>query len=81
MATFRARFKETGNFKAKFGEVTVIHTYDYEWYEGPYEVIPKAWEGQTLETEMKLMRQNVEVEEIPYAETSNVYGTTVTIAS
>lgn len=78
---FVLRFQEDESFRLTFGEVTEIHTYDYDWFDGPYEVTPTAWEGQTLETEMKLMRQNVEVEEIPYTETNNDYGTTVTIAS
>ena len=53
---------------------------DQETYLGPYLVIPKTVD-QTLNTANKLMREDVTVTEIPYAETSNVYGTTVTIAS
>lgn len=49
-------------------------------YEGPYTVIPKTVD-QILETAMKTMTDDVTVKEIPYAEVSNVYGTTVTIAS
>lgn len=50
-------------------------------YPGPYEVIPKAWQEQSLKTKDKVMDKNVTVYEIPYDETSNVYGTTVVIAS
>ena len=52
-----------------------------QYYDGEYEVIPKAWESQELETRQKMMREDVLVHEIPYAEVSNIYGTTVTIAS
>ena len=47
---------------------------------GPYMVIPKRTE-QTLDTDQKLMRADVTVKEIPYAETANDNGTTVIIAS
>lgn len=57
-----------------------IGSSDHDTYKGPYEVIPKTID-QTLETKNKLMKDDVTVKEIPYAETSNVYGTTVTIAS
>lgn len=61
------------------GEVTVVGT--LPWYEGPYTVTPKAFDETVLDTRQKSMRSNVTVEEIPYAETSNVHGTTVVIAS
>lgn len=50
------------------------------YYEGPYEVTPAVYE-QSLSTAFKVMREDVTVFEIPYAEVSNVHGTTVTIAS
>lgn len=49
-------------------------------YRGRYIVVPKTIE-QILETANKLMRENVRVKEIPYAETANQYGITVSIAS
>lgn len=52
-----------------------------ETYEGPYEVIPMAWNKQILETNNKVMNGDVTVHEVPYDETSNIYGTTVVIAS
>ena len=52
-----------------------------EHYEGPYVVIPKAFDNTILQTKNKVMDDNVEVVEIPYDETSNTYGTTVVIAS
>lgn len=51
----------------------------YDYYEGPYEVVPLAWNDQTLETREKLMRRNVHVTKIPYYETTNPSGKTVYI--
>ncbi len=49
-------------------------------YTGPYEVTPKVVE-QTLETNGKIMRSDVEVHKIPYFEVSNTSGgSTVYIA-
>lgn len=45
-----------------------------------YDVTPKAFMSQTLETENKLMRNNVTVACVPYYETGNQFGTTVYIA-
>ncbi len=59
------------------GVVTVV---DADPYEGEYIVEPKTVE-QKLETKHKKMKDDVTVLEIPYAETSNLYGTTVVIAS
>ena len=52
-----------------------------ETYEGEYEVIPSAEHGITLETNNKVMNDDVYVHQIQYDETSNIYGTTVVIAS
>lgn len=49
-------------------------------YEGPYRVTP-AVSGQVLGTKYKTMTDDVTIEGIPYAETSNDSGTTVIIAS
>lgn len=78
-ATFKATFEEDESLTASFGEVIEID-HDYDPYEGPYEVTPKTVE-QILETKDKNMVDDVTVHEIPYAEVSNTYGTTVTIAS
>lgn len=51
----------------------------YDYYEGPYDVIPLAWDDQILETREKIMRRNVHVEKIPYYETTNPSGKTVYI--
>lgn len=50
-------------------------------YEGPYEVTPKAWNDQTLETEGLLMTDDVTVFKVPYYETINLFdGKTAYIA-
>lgn len=62
------------------GNIIVGGSNEYEVYTGDYEVWPKVT-SQQLETENKLMIRNVTVYEIKYDETSNLYGTTVSIAS
>lgn len=50
-------------------------------YDGSYEVTPKAYTEQTLETRGKLMTGDVTVFKVPYYETSNIFdGKTVFIA-
>lgn len=51
-----------------------------EVYEGEYTVTPKVNE-QSLETKQRNMKYNVTVKAVPYHETSNKYGTTVSIVS
>lgn len=53
---------------------------DREHYTGEYIVIPKVYD-QFLYTNGLVMDDDVTVTEIPYAETINPYGTTVSIAS
>lgn len=63
------------------GTLTIPSTPGLELYGGPYEVTPKAWDAQVLETEGKLMSNDVTVFKVPYYETSNIYdGLTVFIA-
>lgn len=74
----KATFTETNqSFKASFGIVTRVLP---DPYEGPYEVTPTV-EGFTLPTKTKSMAKDLAVLEIPYAEVSNISGTTVVIAS
>ena len=49
-------------------------------YPGPYVVVPNTYD-QILATKDLIMQDDVTVTEVPYAETSNAYGTTVTIIS
>lgn len=74
-----AYLEDDAEICADVGEVTVIHQ-GYDPYQGPYEVTPKT-QPQTLETTGKNMEGDVLVHQIPYAETTNTYGTTVIIAS
>ena len=71
--------EESFDLDFDIGEVTVVGT--LPWYEGPYTVTPEAWNEIVLPTRQKSMRSDVTVEEIPYAEVSNLNGTTVVIAS
>lgn len=53
---------------------------EYEEYAGSYTVVPDATE-QVLETAQKYLKENITIQEIPYAEVSNNSGgITVTIA-
>lgn len=80
-ATFRATFsEEQEQMCACFGEVVEVD-HDYDPYLGPYTVIPKAWVDQVLLTKDKNMTDDVTVTEVPYTEVSNIYGTTVSIAT
>lgn len=56
------------------GTLTIPTTPGLELYGGPYEVTPKAWEEQVLETEGKLMADDVTVYEIPITRTTNPTG-------
>ena len=78
-ATFRVKFHDDGEFQAKFGDVIEVQ-HGYDPYHGEYIVIPKTFD-QILATNGKNMEDDVTVKEIPYAETTNEYGVTVTIAS
>ena len=52
-----------------------------EYYTGEYEVTPKV-KMQTLGTKEKVMKNDVTIKEIPYAEVTNLAnGKTVTIGS
>ena len=63
------------------GTLTIPTTPGLELYGGPYEVTPKAWEEQVLETEGKLMADDVTVFRVPYYETINLFdGKTAYIA-
>ena len=50
----------------------------HEYYHGSYLVIPK-FEDQVLDTDEKLMKDNVIVKEIPVHEVSNAHGYTLVI--
>lgn len=58
-----------------------IASQDIPVYKGDYVVTPKANSETVLQTSGYMMQNNVTVVEIPYAEVSNIYGTTVSIVS
>ena len=63
------------------GSLTIPNTPGLETYTGAYEVTPKAWEEQILQTDGKLMTDDVTVFRVPYYETSNLFdGKTAYIA-
>lgn len=49
-------------------------------YDGDYEITPKT-ESQILLTKNKILRNNMQINEIPYYETGNEYGKTIYIGS
>ena len=75
---FSVSFCEEANFCVDFGEFTPDQT-PIDIYSGAYEVIPNTY-VQILETDAKLMADDVTVYAVPYAEVSNPEGGyTVTI--
>lgn len=63
------------------GTLTIPSVVGAETYDGPYEVTPKAWDEQVLETAHKLMTDDVTVFRVPYYETVNLFdGKTAYIA-
>lgn len=75
--TLSGKLTATGGLSGKLSTSTADY---YEVYDGDYEVIPKAFNTQTLETADKLLKENIQVKEVPFFETSNDSGTTVYIA-
>ena len=60
-------------------DIIEIPIYDEEIYDGEYDITPLAFQEQELETKDKLLEKNIKVKEIPFFETSNLYGDTVYI--
>lgn len=70
-----------GATRSLSGTLTIPSAVGVEPYTGAYEVTPKAWDAQTLETAHKLMSNNVTVFKVPYYEISNLFdGKTAYIA-
>jgi len=55
------------------GSLTIPTVVGVESYDGPYEVIPRVY-AQSLDTDRKLMSDDVTVHEIPVTRTSNPEG-------
>ena len=63
------------------GTLTIPSAAGVSLYDGPYEVTPKAWDEQVLETAHKMLTDDVTVFRVPYYEVSNVFdGLTAYIA-
>lgn len=60
-------------YEGELGVFYAVTQHDTDVYTGEYVVIPKVIE-QTLETQNKLMLDDVTVKEVPYYETSNTSG-------
>ena len=69
--------ESTCTFILSFGEVT--QAADCEVYDGAYTVTPKVT-AQSLATESKVCRRDIQIEAIPYYEVENInHGNTVII--
>ena len=80
-ATGRLSGSLVGEHHIVHGSLTIPSVVDAQPYTGAYEVTPKAWEEQILETEGKLMSDDVTVFRVPYYETINLFdGKTAYIA-
>jgi hypothetical protein len=81
-SAFPVIFGDLGShFKLKFSDCSQSGTVDAEVFEGDYIVTPKVT-AQILATAQKLMRENVQIKEIPYFVVENeAGGDTVNIAS
>ena len=72
-----SNIQSNSNISAK---LSVGGSGSYLDYSGSYDIIPNQ-QDQTLQTQNKILRENMLVEKIPYYETSNDYGKTVYIGS
>lgn len=52
----------------------IVETSGVDKYLGPYQVVPLAFDDQTLETKDKLCTEDIIVEKVPLWETSNLSG-------
>ena len=71
--TVHARF-QGDHLTASTGLPVVREYIGAEEYDGSYEVIPLAWDDQSLPTTNKILRHDVHIQEIPYYEVSNPSG-------
>lgn len=80
-ATGRLSGSLVGDHHIVHGSLTIPSAVDVQPYTGAYEVTPKAWDEQVLQTEGKLMTDDVTVFRVPYYETINLFdGKTAYIA-
>ena len=76
----KVNFAENNStIQADFGEIFEVINTEVPYYEGAYTVTPSVSE-QVLQTEKRIMREDLVVEEIPfYRVSNNKGGDTVTI--
>lgn len=51
---------------------------DYSFFDGEYLITPST-QAQVLETQNKIMEDNITIQKIPYYDVSNQYGRTIII--
>lgn len=79
MEEIKAKILNLPTLTVGLGNIEVQGAGDYPFYRGEYVITP-AVDEQTLETSLKVMRDDVTVKAIPYAEVSNLAnGKTITI--
>lgn len=76
LGTLELKPKLFGSLKYSTYEI-----YEAETYKGEYEFTPLPFQEQILDTKNKILKEDLKIKEIPYYETSNVYGDTVYIGS
>ena len=77
MVRFNVQFTESQSaFKVDFGSTYVLplNESDIPMYEGEYNVIPSTKADKTLKTAQKVMKTDLVVIKVPYAEVSNTAG-------
>lgn len=70
----KVEFAKGQTFGVDFGQLTEVGQ-EYEHYDGDYDVVPGR-EGTVLETQDKVMDDNVVVHPIPFFRVSNLSGGT-----
>ena len=65
---------ETKELAVELGPLQITAGGDFSYYDGTYSVRPKMYEGITLATKSKAMRDDVSISKIPRYEVSNDFG-------
>lgn len=79
VASLRGRLSDVASLR---GMLTIPSSTHMEYYDGPYEVTPRAFDAVILPTNDKTMLDDVTVLRVPYSETGNPFdGKTAYIAS
>ena len=65
---------KTKELAVELGPLQITAGGDFSYYDGTYSVRPKMYEGITLATKSKAMRDDVSISKIPRYEVSNGFG-------